>query len=44
MKLDNLKALEDIGVSRVVMSPPSTKPEVITQALEKFHHEVIARA
>jgi probable F420-dependent oxidoreductase len=43
MKPDHLKVLSDIGVSRVVMTPPSTKPEVITQALEKFQHEVIAR-
>jgi probable F420-dependent oxidoreductase len=41
---DNLKALEDIGVSRVVIRPPSTNPEAITRALEKFQEEVIARA
>ncbi len=43
MKPDHLKVLSDIGVARVVMTPPSTKPEVITQALEKFQHEIIAR-
>lgn len=43
MAPDNLKALADIGVSRVVMRPPSTKPEIITQALEKFQHDVIGR-
>lgn len=43
MKSDHLDALEDIGVSRVVMTPPSTKPEVITQSLEKFQKEVIAK-
>jgi len=41
MKPDHLKALADIGVARVVMNPPSSKPEVLTQALEKFHSEVI---
>ena len=43
MKPDHLKALADLGVARVVMTPPSTKPEAITQSLEKFQHEVIAR-
>ena len=43
MKPDHLKALADIGVARVVMTPPSSKPEVLTQALEKFQHDVIAR-
>ena len=43
MKRDHLKALEDIGVSRVVTTPPSSKPEVLTQALEKLQNEVIAR-
>jgi len=40
---DNLKALEDIGVSRIVTRPPSTNPEVITRLLEKFQEEGIAR-
>jgi len=44
MKPEHLKALADIGVSRVVMTPPSTKPEVITQSLEKFQKEVIRSA
>jgi probable F420-dependent oxidoreductase len=43
MKPDHLKALEDIGVSRVVTTPPSSRPEVLTQALEKLQNEVIAR-
>jgi hypothetical protein len=43
MKLDHLKALADIGVSRVVTTPPSSKPEVLSQALEKLQNEVIAR-
>jgi alkanesulfonate monooxygenase SsuD/methylene tetrahydromethanopterin reductase-like flavin-dependent oxidoreductase (luciferase family) len=44
MKLDDLKALENIGVSRVVTTPPSTNPEVITRNLEKFQQEVITQA
>jgi probable F420-dependent oxidoreductase len=44
MRPDSLKKLEDIGVSRVVMNPPGTRPEVITRALEKFQEEVVARA
>jgi probable F420-dependent oxidoreductase len=40
----DLKLLADIGVSRVVINPPGTNPEVITQRLEKFQEEVIARS
>jgi probable F420-dependent oxidoreductase len=40
----DLKLLADIGVSRVVITPPGTKPEVITQGLEKFQKEVISRS
>lgn len=40
---DNLKALEEIRVSRIVARPPSTNPEVITRALEKFQQDVIAQ-
>jgi hypothetical protein len=40
----DLKLLADIGVSRVVINPPGTNPEVITQRLEKFQKEVIARS
>jgi probable F420-dependent oxidoreductase len=40
---DDLKALADLGVTRVVMMPPGTKPEIITRSLEKFQQEVIAR-
>jgi probable F420-dependent oxidoreductase len=43
MKPDHLKALADIGVARVVTTPPSSKSEVLTQALEKLQKEVIAR-
>ena len=40
---DDLKTLADLGVSRVVMMPPGTNPEVITRSLEKFQQDVIAR-
>jgi probable F420-dependent oxidoreductase len=39
----DLKLLADVGVSRVVVAPPGTKPEAITQGLEKFQKEVISR-
>lgn len=41
-KVDDLKMLAEIGVSRVVINPPGTNPEVITRGLEKFHKEVIS--
>ncbi len=40
----NLKSLADLGVSRVVVNPPGTKPEALTRGLEKFQQEVIAKA
>src|SRR5260370_960551 len=43
-KVDNLKQLADLGVSRMVINPPGTNPEVITQRLEKFQEEVISRS
>jgi probable F420-dependent oxidoreductase len=39
----NLKALAELGVSRVVVNPPGTKPDALTRGLEKFQHEVIAK-
>ena len=43
LKPDDLKMLADMGVSRVVVNPPGTKPEVVTRGLEKFREEVISR-
>ena len=43
MRPDSLKALQDLGVSRVVTTPPGTNPEVITRTLEKLQEEIIAR-
>jgi alkanesulfonate monooxygenase SsuD/methylene tetrahydromethanopterin reductase-like flavin-dependent oxidoreductase (luciferase family) len=43
MKPEDLKPLTDIGVARVAMTPPGTNPEAITQRLEKFQQDVIAR-
>jgi hypothetical protein len=40
---DDLKTLADLGVSRVVTMPPGTNPEVITQSLERFQQDVIAK-
>ena len=42
-KLDSLKALEDIGISRVVVPPPAFDPEGLTRGLEKIANEVIAK-
>jgi probable F420-dependent oxidoreductase len=39
----NLKALAELGVSRVVVNPPGTKPDALTRGLEKFQQEVIAK-
>jgi probable F420-dependent oxidoreductase len=43
LKPDDLKMLADMGVSRVVVNPPGSKPEVVTRGLEKFREEVISR-
>jgi probable F420-dependent oxidoreductase len=43
LKPDDLKMLADMGVSRVVVNPPGTRPEVVTRGLEKFREEVISR-
>jgi probable F420-dependent oxidoreductase len=40
----NLKALAELGVSRVVVNPPGTKPDALTRGLQKFQQEVIAKA
>ncbi len=42
-KLDTIKALEDLGVVRVVVAPPGYEPEALTRGLEKIGNEVIAR-
>jgi probable F420-dependent oxidoreductase len=43
VEVENLKRLAKLGVSRVVVNPPATKPEALTRGLEKFRDEVIAR-
>jgi probable F420-dependent oxidoreductase len=43
VKVDDLRTLADIGVSRVVVNSPGTKPDAITRGLEKFQEEVISR-
>jgi len=42
-KVDSLKALEDIGISRVVVPPPAFDAEGLTRGLEKIANEVIAK-
>ncbi len=42
-RVDELKALEDIGVSRVVIGPPGFDADALTRGLEKLRDEVIAK-
>ncbi len=42
-RVDELKALEAIGVSRVVIAPPAFDAEGLTRGLEKLRDEVIAK-
>ena len=42
-KLDSLKALQDVGISRVVIPPPGFDAETIARGLEKIADEVIAK-
>jgi probable F420-dependent oxidoreductase len=42
-RVDDLKALQDIGVSRVVIAPPAFDVEGLTRGLEKLQNEVIAK-
>src|SRR5208282_4233130 len=42
-RVDELKALADIGISRVVIAPPAFDAEGLTRGLEKLQEEVIAR-
>jgi len=42
-RVEELKALEGIGVSRVVIAPPAFDVEGLTRGLEKLHDDVIAK-
>ena len=42
-RVEELKALEAIGVSRVVIAPPAFDAEGLTRGLEKLHDDVIAK-
>jgi probable F420-dependent oxidoreductase len=42
-RVDDLKALQDIGISRVVIAPPAFDAEGLTRGLEKLQNEVIAK-
>ena len=42
-RVDDLKALQDIGVSRVVIAPPAFDAEGLTRGLDKLQNEVIAK-
>jgi probable F420-dependent oxidoreductase len=41
--VDSVKAVEDIGISRVVVAPPAFDKEGLSRGLEKIGNEVIAR-
>jgi probable F420-dependent oxidoreductase len=40
----DLNQLAEIGVSRVIITSPGSRPEAITRGLEKFQNEVISRS
>jgi probable F420-dependent oxidoreductase len=42
-KLDVIKAVQDVGVSRVVIAPPAYDAEGITRGLEKIANDVLAK-
>lgn len=42
-KLEQLKAVQDVGVTRVVMAPPAFDAEGLTRGLETLGDEVIAK-
>ena len=42
-KVDSLRALQDIGIERVVVPPPAYDPEGITRGLEKIANEVLSK-
>ncbi|MDO8431486.1 MAG: LLM class F420-dependent oxidoreductase [Candidatus Binatus sp.] len=42
-RVDDLKALQDIGISRVVIAPPAFDADGLTRGLEKLQNEVIAK-
>jgi probable F420-dependent oxidoreductase len=42
-KLDSLKQLQDIGISRVVVPPPAFDAEGLTRGLEKMANEVLTK-
>ena len=41
---DARRALEDLGVARVVIGPPGYTPDAVERGLEKFANEVIAKS
>jgi probable F420-dependent oxidoreductase len=42
--VDSVKAVEDIGIARVVVAPPAFDKDGLSRGLEKIGNEVIARA
>jgi alkanesulfonate monooxygenase SsuD/methylene tetrahydromethanopterin reductase-like flavin-dependent oxidoreductase (luciferase family) len=42
-KVDAIKAVEDIGVARVVFGPPSSDPSKLRAGLERLANDVLAK-
>jgi len=43
-RLDAVKAVQDVGVTRVMFGPPASSPEKLRAGLEKIANEIIAKA
>ncbi len=41
--LDDVKRFQDLGVSRVILSPPGFQPDKLEQGLEKLGNELISK-
>ena len=42
--LDEVKRLEDMGVSRFVLPPPGFTPDQVSEGLEKLGNEIISKS
>jgi hypothetical protein len=41
--VDSVKALQDIGIARMVVAPPAFDRDGLTRGLERLGNEVVAR-
>ena len=44
VKQDEVKRLEDMGVSRFVLPPPGFTPDQVSEGLEKLGNEIISKS